>query len=254
MIPVQPGDLLAPDALYSVASEIRFHPAASLVFTDDDCLDERGRREKPCFKTGWSPELALSTNLVVGLAAFRRSRPVSAGPDRSAHGRDRSLATSSSPPARGRRDPSRAGDPLSPQVPDDAGSGRRRRLCCSVNIWTSSEFRVPTSRWPTSVAARVSRLRWRPSGDRLVSIVIVSRTPALAARCLDSLFQYSENVRFEVLVITSGGDPESWRSLGKRLSGLPVQFMRFEPEGGVFNFQKACTPAARGLVAIRFSS
>jgi glycosyltransferase involved in cell wall biosynthesis len=65
-------DLLAPHALAAMACELAAHPAAELVFSDEDQI-VGGRRVRPYFKPGWNPDLLLSQNLVCHLAVYRRT-------------------------------------------------------------------------------------------------------------------------------------------------------------------------------------
>ena len=55
-------DLLAPHALLEVARAIERHPHARLLYSDEDKLDPRGRRD-PYFKSDWNPELFLAQNM-----------------------------------------------------------------------------------------------------------------------------------------------------------------------------------------------
>ncbi|HQR09081.1 MAG TPA: glycosyltransferase [Gemmatales bacterium] len=65
-------DRLHPQALQAVASRIK-QTAADLYFTDEDRIDDRGRRQEPFFKPGWSPDL-LHTMMYVGhLTIYRRT-------------------------------------------------------------------------------------------------------------------------------------------------------------------------------------
>lgn len=64
------GDLLAPFALQAVAEELRAHPQAMLVYTDEDLVDEQGRRLDPHFKPDASPELLLAFDYVGRLAVY----------------------------------------------------------------------------------------------------------------------------------------------------------------------------------------
>lgn len=54
--PLRPGDRLAPGALeiYAAAASTT---EKSIIYADDDLLDEQGRRHAPHFKPGWNPEL-----------------------------------------------------------------------------------------------------------------------------------------------------------------------------------------------------
>ncbi len=68
---VDHDDLLPPQALYEVAAALVEHPDADIVFSDEDQIDESGRRSMPYFKPGWNPELILQHNLISHFAAYR---------------------------------------------------------------------------------------------------------------------------------------------------------------------------------------
>ena len=63
------GDTLAPHALFSVAS--CGTPDADLYYSDEDVIED-GRRVRPLFKPGWSPDSLLSRDFVGGLKLLRR--------------------------------------------------------------------------------------------------------------------------------------------------------------------------------------
>ena len=65
-------DLLPPDALLHVAEAIARQPNAGYLYTDEDKIDDRGRRFDPQFKGGWSPEMALTHNYTHHLTVIRR--------------------------------------------------------------------------------------------------------------------------------------------------------------------------------------
>jgi glycosyltransferase involved in cell wall biosynthesis/GT2 family glycosyltransferase len=65
-------DVLAPHALFAVAERLRRHPDADLVYSDEDKIEEGGRRYDPQFKPDWSPELLLSYNYVNHFTVIRR--------------------------------------------------------------------------------------------------------------------------------------------------------------------------------------
>ena len=66
-------DELSAHALYMVAAELDINPELDLIFTDEDKIDEHGRRFEPWFKSDWNYDLMLSQNAVVHLAVYRRS-------------------------------------------------------------------------------------------------------------------------------------------------------------------------------------
>jgi GT2 family glycosyltransferase len=72
-------DLLPPDALLHVAQAITRHPTAGYLYTDEDKIDDHGRRFDPQFKGGWSPEMALTHNYTHHLSVIRRTIVEKAG-------------------------------------------------------------------------------------------------------------------------------------------------------------------------------
>lgn len=65
-------DLLAPNALAKIAIASVRNPRADVLYTDDDKLDESGRRHAPQFKPGWAPILLLSYMYMSHLLVVRR--------------------------------------------------------------------------------------------------------------------------------------------------------------------------------------
>lgn len=66
-------DELPVHALYIMAEYVRANPRASLLFSDEDKIDEDGKRFDPYFKPDWNPELFTSQNFVSHLGVYRRS-------------------------------------------------------------------------------------------------------------------------------------------------------------------------------------
>jgi O-antigen biosynthesis protein len=69
---LSPGDELAPEALYRIASAIGSAPEADVIYSDEDESDAAGRRTAPVFKPDWSPHLLMSSNYLGQLVAYRR--------------------------------------------------------------------------------------------------------------------------------------------------------------------------------------
>jgi glycosyltransferase involved in cell wall biosynthesis len=65
-------DLLTGDALYHVAKAIIDHPEANLIYSDEDKIDDQGKRSEPFFKPDWNPDLLLSTNYICHLLCCSR--------------------------------------------------------------------------------------------------------------------------------------------------------------------------------------
>lgn len=64
-------DELTADALFWVANEICDHPDVAMIYSDEDMIDDRGRRYGPKFKPDFSRDLLYSLNLVTHLSCYR---------------------------------------------------------------------------------------------------------------------------------------------------------------------------------------
>lgn len=66
-------DVLARHALFMVAAVFDADPDIDMMYSDEDLIDERGRRYFPKFKPDWSPELLYAMNFVTHLSVYRTS-------------------------------------------------------------------------------------------------------------------------------------------------------------------------------------
>ncbi|MHC9035426.1 glycosyltransferase family 2 protein, partial [Cobetia marina] len=67
-------DVLAEQALYLMVQAIQQSPDAVVVYSDEDKLEEQGRRHDPHFKSGWNPDLLLSQNYISHLGMYLTER------------------------------------------------------------------------------------------------------------------------------------------------------------------------------------
>jgi GT2 family glycosyltransferase len=65
-------DLLSAHALAYVCEAVNLNPLADVLYSDEDKIDEAGRRSEPFFKPDWSPDTLLSLNYVCHLFVVRR--------------------------------------------------------------------------------------------------------------------------------------------------------------------------------------
>ena len=72
-------DLLPHEALFQVAAAIARQPTAGYLYTDEDKIDDTGRRYDPQLKGSWSPEMAITHNYTHHLSVIRRSIVEQAG-------------------------------------------------------------------------------------------------------------------------------------------------------------------------------
>lgn len=64
-------DLLPAHALACMALAARENPRAGIIYSDEDKIDEQGRRSSPYFKSDFNPELFLSQNMISHLGCYR---------------------------------------------------------------------------------------------------------------------------------------------------------------------------------------
>ncbi|MCD6337023.1 MAG: glycosyltransferase, partial [Candidatus Marinimicrobia bacterium] len=64
-------DILPEHALFWVANEIYQNPDIKLIYTDEDKIDEQGRRYDAYFKSDWNPDLFLSHNMFSHFGVYR---------------------------------------------------------------------------------------------------------------------------------------------------------------------------------------
>lgn len=64
-------DELTEDALFYVAKELNDFPETEMIYSDEDMIDENGKRYEPKFKPDFSRELFYSLNLITHLSAYK---------------------------------------------------------------------------------------------------------------------------------------------------------------------------------------
>jgi GT2 family glycosyltransferase len=67
---LEPDDQLSPHAFHALAKAVNAVPGARLLYSDEDRLDQDGRRFAPHFKPDWNPDLFLSHNYVSRAVAY----------------------------------------------------------------------------------------------------------------------------------------------------------------------------------------
>ncbi len=65
-------DVLPAHALFMVAHTIERYPETAVLYSDEDKIDDRGRRSEPYFKPDWNPALLLGQNYLSHFLVCRR--------------------------------------------------------------------------------------------------------------------------------------------------------------------------------------
>src|SRR5438552_2197239 len=244
---LDPGDVLAPHALYEVARLLEEDPDADVVYTDEDKLAERGRlRRAPTLKPDWSPELLLAYDYFGRLTAIRRHRLAEIGgfrPDlESAQEWDIALRLAERT-ERIRHIPKvlchrRPTAPPARPAPDDPQAPLHRRALAEHLDRRGLAAHVETQ--PNGTQRAV----WPVVDPPLVSIIIPTRDkPELIKQIVDAALRRTTYPRKEiVLVDTFSLDPTVHAFYDElRREGLAT-IVPFERD---FNYSAACNAGAR---------
>lgn len=237
-------DVLAPDALYSIARLLSQRPSLDVVYYDEDKISEDGRiRRDPWFKPpAWSPDLLLSTNVLMH-GAIRRSLLAQMG------GYD------------GRFDGAQDWDAALRLAETTRRIAHIPRVYYHWRQAPGSAARDANAK-PWAMAAQKSlieahlgrlgcqgasvsfpslgrvRVHWPASGAR-VSIIIPTRDKLELLRpCLRSIFQHTTYPSYEIVLVDTGSTrPDTWQYYDEmKRQSVPVQVVPFT---GEFNYSTA---------------
>jgi len=218
-------DELAPEALLAVAARLADEPGLDLVYSDEDKLDDAGRRVEPFFKPEWSPDLLLSMNYANHLTVVRRSLVEEVGGLRAGF------------------DGSQDYDLLLRLVERTRRIGHVPRVLYHWRKMEGSEAAVRGAKGYAHVSAKraleealarrglrgrvettipgLYTVRYQIAGEPLVSIVMPTRDKASVLRsCVESIERRTSWRRWELVVVDNGStEPEALRyldELGRR--------------------------------------
>ncbi|MCC6188024.1 MAG: glycosyltransferase [Anaerolineales bacterium] len=236
--------VLAPDALYSIARLLSQQPSLDVVYYDEDKISEDGRiRREPLFKpSAWSPDLLLSTNVLMRSAIRRSLLARMGGYDVRFDGAqewDAALRLAETTrriahlprvyyhwrqvPGSAARDAN--AKPWAMAAQKSLIEAHLGRLGCQgAGVSFPSPGRV--------------RVHWPTSGTR-VSIIIPTRDKLdLLQPCLSSIFQHTTYPRYEIVLVDTGSTrADTWRYYDE-LKGQSVP-VRVVPFTGEFNYSAA---------------
>jgi GT2 family glycosyltransferase len=213
---VNPGDVLAPEALFEAVKRLAEDPAADIVYSDQDMVDAAGHRTEPFFKPDWDPELLLATNYLGPFTVVRRPLidevgglrpPFGAGQvyDLMLRASERATRIAHVPKILchlGPREMTREGI-----VAHHAAGRDERRAIEDALVRRQRPGRAEpifTSRGPRCYATRFELAR-RP----LVSIIVPTRNQAaLLKTTIDSILAGTDYGPYEIVVVDNGSTDE----------------------------------------------
>jgi GT2 family glycosyltransferase len=245
-------DRLHPAALHFVAEAIARHPAAGIVYSDEDKLDHEGRRYEPYFKCEFNYELFLAHNMVSHLGVYRRRLVEELGGLRSGYdgSQDYDLAL-------------RAVERLRPEeivhIPRVLYHWRASRGSTAVAAM-DKPYAVDAARRAVQdhlarrgVKATVMAAPAVPTWNRVrfalpepgpkVSIIVPTRDRAdLLAVCLESIRRKTSYGNYEVIVVDNGSREPATQELLRRQPAGRVRVLR---DARPFNYSALNNRAVR---------
>jgi O-antigen biosynthesis protein len=245
-------DVLSRHALAAVVHELNRHPDADIVYSDEDRIDEAGRRYDPYFKPDWNPELFYSQNLISHLGVYRTAMVRQVGGFREGYegSQDYEMAlrvVEQTQPARIRHIPlvlyhwraipgSAALDVHQKSYAADAA-----RLALEAHFMRTG---VEATIEPAPHAPYYHRIRYKvPDPRPHVTIIIPTkdRTELLSA-CVTSIVSRSTYRHFDVLIVDNGStEPESQAYFERVRQDPCISVLRID---GPFNFSRINNQAA----------
>jgi GT2 family glycosyltransferase/glycosyltransferase involved in cell wall biosynthesis len=205
-------DVLSEHALALAALALAERPDARLLYSDEDKIDEEGRRTWPFFKPDFDPLLLLAQNYLCHMTMLRRDLAEEIGGFRVGleGSQDWDLVL-------------RASERLAPgqvlHVPHvlyhwRVHPGSTAAALSEKPYWMDASRRAVSEHLERrGKAGEVSvngadgllRVRWRlPADPPKVSIIVPTRDGTYLKRCLDSIFSWTMYPDFEVVVVDNG--------------------------------------------------
>ena len=245
-------DELPEHALYCIAEAINQHSQASIIYSDEDKINEVGNRFDPYFKCDFNYELFLAQNMISHLGVYRRTLLDEIGGFRAGYegSQDYDLAL-------------RALEKIEPtqivHVPHVLYHWRAIPGSTARNV-NEKNYALEAARQavqdhlqrcdieavvsPAPESPEYNRVQFRlPAVLPLVSIIIPTRDRAdLLSPCIDSILKRSSYPNFEIVVIDNGSVEPATRQLFDR---LPTDRVRVVRDDSPFNFSALNNRGAR---------
>jgi GT2 family glycosyltransferase len=254
-------DELSWDALAEVALALAAHPETDALYSDEDKIDDQGRRYDPYFKPDFLPDLLAGQNCLSHLSVFRAKLVREVGGFRAGYegSQDWDLALrviDASSPARVKHIPkvlyhwraitgSTAIEVSEKSYSLDAA--RRALLDHFARRGLEVEVKpVPGAHWQIVYPL--------PDPRPLVSIIIPTRNAAKLVRaCVESVFARTSYAPYEIVIVNNRSDEPDALALFRELAARPAGDVRVIDYDAPFNFSAIVNLGvrhARGAIVV----
>ena len=202
------GDVLDDNVLYFMWKELQRNPELDAVYTDEDRMDESGRRFDPWLKPGWSPELLLSQNYVNRLCAVSLEKANQVGGVDMRYGSASDFDLLLRVSANGARVHrcSRVGchvlDTRWRRAMDSTREAREAKI-----LRRHLAGRGLAGKVTSGTAPHTRRVSLRVSGRPIVSIIIPFKDkPDLLKQCVESIFRHTRYPFYEIILVSNNSE------------------------------------------------
>ena len=248
-------DLLHEEALFWIVKTIADHPAAGLIFSDEDKVDQTGRFYDPYFKPDWNPDLFLSHNMICHLGVYQTNLVRKLGGFRVGYegAQDYDLAL-------------RCTEQLQPKqivhIPKvlyhwrshpgstaQAGSEKNYALLAGQRALNDHFTRIGISAKAELLDFGMYRAHYDiPHPAPLVSLIIPTRNGLnLVKQCITSLIDKTTYSNYEILIVdNSSDDPKILDYFTKVVSDARIRVLRDERPFNYSALNNAAVLYARG--------
>ncbi len=242
VILIPQGDMLAPHALWEIASVLSQKPNVDMLYTDQDRFDAaKERRVQPWFKPDWSPELLLSINYLTPLIVRKRILIEFLAKDWRLE-EDASLWNLAFHCVEKARDVLHI-----PKVLYHTNSLRSQRRSAemkSASVVASHLARIGISDVDVRRQSTGSLQVLWPTGRSLVSIIIPTKDqPQMLRRCLDGILHRTVYPHVQIVLVDNGSKNSDTLKYYRDLS--TDKRVRFVPYDESFNYSVANNIGAR---------
>lgn len=248
-------DELAEHALYMVAVAFNESPQSDLIYSDEDKIDEAGRRFGPYFKPDWNPDLFSGQNMISHLGVYRTAIVRALGGFRAGYegSQDWDLAL---------------------RVGEVVPATHIHHIPHVLYHWRAIAGSTATKIGEKPYALRTAKAALRdhlirtgrcgqvspavggyfrithpvPSPAPLVSIIIPTRNGSqMLRRCIENLRQKTQYAPYEVLIVDNQSDnPETLKYLGHLENTGGARVLRYDHPFNYSSINNFAAEAAQG--------
>ncbi len=240
-----PTQLLAPHGLAELALWIHSHPNVDVLYSDEDELDDLGRRIQPFFKPDWSPDLLRSRNYFGNLLVVRRSLLRALGLLDHDLGGDPFFALALRATERART----VGHV--PRILHHRNRGAACSLKASFEALAEHLRRAGETAEIEPTSSGNLRVKYSVSADPLVSIIVPFKDrPELLSKLVESLTSITSYQHYELLLISNNSIKDETLRLLDRLDSSKIRKFRWDHPFNYSSINNFGVAQARGTILL----